>query len=140
MNGETRNGDGVTPSWAPVTIGENVAVIGSPFGLEGSLTAGVVNSLREFSQILAYQTTAPDAAALEHMDGIASFRAVGWPFASSPEPQILGSSGKFRHRKLVGRKDEEPSLSRAVQAFTAAGSGRGGTGSFAFGISLPTSL
>ena len=30
--------------------------------------------------------------------------------------------------------------SRAVQAFTAAGSGRGGTGSFARGISLPTSL
>jgi hypothetical protein len=42
-----------------VAIGEGVAVIGSPFGLEGSLTAGVVSSLRELPQILAYQTTAP---------------------------------------------------------------------------------
>ena len=42
-----------------VVIGEDVAVIGSPFGLEGSLAAGVVSSLRELPHILAYQTTAP---------------------------------------------------------------------------------
>ena len=42
-----------------LAVGEGVAVIGSPFGLEGSLTAGVVSSLREFPHILAYQTTAP---------------------------------------------------------------------------------
>lgn len=41
-----------------IAVGDEIAVIGSPLGLEGSLTVGVVSSLRELPTMLAYQTTA----------------------------------------------------------------------------------
>jgi len=39
-------------------IGSNVAVIGSPLGLEGSLSTGIISSYREAVDFIAYQTTA----------------------------------------------------------------------------------
>lgn len=44
---------------ADVTIGESVVAAGSPLGMEGTISAGIVSAKRNFKGVVVIQTTAP---------------------------------------------------------------------------------